>query len=72
MILDYDVVFVDVWWRCQLLFVCSLGNLIGVVIDEVILKQLIELVDEYDFIIVFDECYLELYFDELNLFIGLL
>lgn len=61
---DYDAVPVDVWQRCQLLFVCSPGNPTGAVHDMDTLKKLIALADEHDFILCSDECYSELYPDE--------
>jgi N-succinyldiaminopimelate aminotransferase len=49
---------------CQLLYVCSPGNPTGAVMDEPMLRQLIELAHRYDFIIASDECYSEIYLDE--------
>jgi len=69
---DFDAVPADVWRRCQLLFLCSPGNPTGAVVGRDVLKKLIALSDEYDFIIASDECYSELYFDEAEPPIGLL
>jgi N-succinyldiaminopimelate aminotransferase len=69
---DFDAVPADVWQRCQILFLCSPGNPTGALIPLATLKQLIQLADEYDFVIAADECYSELYFDELNPPAGLL
>jgi len=61
---DFDAVSVDVWKRCQILFLCSPGNPTGALIPVGTLKKLIALTDEHDFVIAADECYSELYFDE--------
>jgi N-succinyldiaminopimelate aminotransferase len=69
---DFDSVPPEVWANCQLLYICSPGNPSGSVLDLATLQKLIHLADEYDFIIAADECYSELYEDELNPPIGLL
>jgi N-succinyldiaminopimelate aminotransferase len=69
---DYDAVPSDIWQRCQILFICSPSNPTGAVTDVDTLKKLITLADKYDFIIVSDECYSEIYFDESKPPIGLL
>ncbi|NQZ29753.1 MAG: succinyldiaminopimelate transaminase [Oceanospirillaceae bacterium] len=69
---DYDVISADIWQRCQVLFICSPGNPTGSVTDLATLQKLIALADEYDFIIVSDECYSEIYFDEKQPPVGLL
>ncbi|WP_397449446.1 succinyldiaminopimelate transaminase [Pseudomonas sp. NA-150] len=61
---DFDAVSVDVWKRCQILFLCSPGNPTGALVPLETLKKLIALADEHDFVIAADECYSELYFDE--------
>ena len=61
---DFDAVPVDVWQRCQILFLCSPGNPTGALVPLETLKKLISLADQYDFVIAADECYSELYFDE--------
>ncbi len=69
---DFDAVPADIWQRCQLLFLCSPGNPTGAVIPSDTLQKLIELADEYDFVIASDECYSEIYCDESKPPIGLL
>jgi len=61
---DFDAVPADIWKRCQILFLCSPGNPTGALIPLDVLKKLIALADEHDFVIAADECYSELYFDE--------
>lgn len=69
---DIDSVPVDVWRRCQLIYLCSPGNPTGAVVDAATLRHLITLADEHDFIIAADECYSEIYFDEDRPPVGLL
>jgi len=69
---DFDAVDSEVWQRCQILFLCSPGNPTGALIPLATLKKLIQLADEYDFVIAADECYSELYFDEQHPPAGLL
>lgn len=69
---DFDAVPAEIWQRCQILFLCSPGNPTGALIPLATLKKLIQLADQYDFVIAADECYSELYFDEQNPPAGLL
>lgn len=63
---DYDSVPEDVWQRCQMLYICTPGNPSGAVINAEQMWRLIELADQYDFTIISDECYSEIYLgDEL-------
>lgn len=61
---DFNNVDAQTWDDCQLLYLCSPGNPTGAVLPFDTLKSLIELADKHNFIIVSDECYSELYFDE--------
>lgn len=69
---DFDTVSDETWARCQLLYICSPGNPTGAVIDKTTLQKLIALAEQHDFIIASDECYSEIYFDEVNPPVGLL
>lgn len=69
---DFRAVPDAVWRDCQVLFVCTPGNPTGKVLSLSQLQQLIELADQYDFILASDECYSELYFDEHAPPVGLL
>lgn len=60
------------WERCQLFYLCSPGNPTGSVAGFPFLQQLIELSDRYDFVIAADECYSEIYLDEMHPPVGLL
>jgi N-succinyldiaminopimelate aminotransferase len=63
---DYDAIPESVWAQCQLLFVCSPGNPSGAVTPAPVLRRLLELADQFDFVIASDECYSEIYTDESN------
>ena len=60
---DFEAVPSEVWQRTQLLFICTPGNPTGAVLPEASIRRLIELSDQYGFIIASDECYSELYFE---------
>ncbi|QEA38783.1 succinyldiaminopimelate transaminase [Pistricoccus aurantiacus] len=62
--MDLDSVTPSTWRDVQLVFVCSPGNPSGAVTPMEDFKRLIELADEFDFIVASDECYSELYLDE--------
>lgn len=68
---DFDLP-ASAWEKCRLLFLCSPGNPTGAVIPLETLQQLIELALQYDFTLVSDECYSEIYRDEANPPTGLL
>ncbi|MGD9663247.1 MAG: succinyldiaminopimelate transaminase [Porticoccaceae bacterium] len=63
---NFDSVPAAIWQRCQLVYLCSPGNPTGAVLPLATLQKLINLADEYDFIIASDECYSEIYPDENN------
>ncbi|WP_166269502.1 succinyldiaminopimelate transaminase [Marinobacter caseinilyticus] len=63
---NFDDVPAAVWEDCQILFLCSPGNPSGAVIPRATLLRVIELADQYDFVVASDECYSELYPDEAN------
>jgi N-succinyldiaminopimelate aminotransferase len=69
---DFDAVPEQIWADCQLLYICSPNNPSGTVLSSKRLQKLIQLADEYDFIIAADECYSELYADENQPPVGLL
>lgn len=56
----------EVWDWCQLIYVCSPGNPSGRVITLEEWRALFELADRHDFVIAADECYSEIYFDEVR------
>jgi N-succinyldiaminopimelate aminotransferase len=58
---DFSTVPEAVWQRCQLVYICTPGNPTGAVLSIAELQQLINLADQYDFIIASDECYSEIY-----------
>jgi N-succinyldiaminopimelate aminotransferase len=69
---DFAAVPEEVWINCQLLYICSPNNPSGTVLNLSTLHKLIELADQYDFVIAADECYSEIYADETQPPVGLL
>lgn len=69
---DLDSVPVEVWRRCQILFLCSPSNPTGAVASLEYLQHALQLAERHDFIIASDECYSEIYFDEARPPVGLL
>ena len=69
---DYRLLTDDDWQRCEMLFLCTPGNPSGAVIPEADLHYLIEKALEHDTILISDECYSELYYDEEQPPVGLL
>ncbi|PXF32954.1 succinyldiaminopimelate aminotransferase [Pokkaliibacter plantistimulans] len=69
---DYDAIPAEIWQRCQLLFLCTPGNPTGAVMKLEDFARVLELADQYDFVIASDECYSEIYFDEQQPPMGLL
>lgn len=62
--LDWNDVPADVWPRVRLVYTCSPGNPTGVVMDMDDWSRLFEMSDRHGFVIVADECYSEIYFDQ--------
>ncbi len=62
--MDFGSVPDAVWARTRMVFVCSPGNPTGAVMAPAQYRRLIELAHRHDFLIVSDECYSEIYFDE--------
>ncbi len=62
--MDFDAVPAQIWRRTRMVFVCSPGNPTGAVMEREEFAHLIELAHRHDFLIVSDECYSEIYFDE--------
>lgn len=69
---DFHFIPPAVWKRCQLLYICTPGNPSGTVIPLETMMYLIELSERYNFVIVSDECYSEIYNDESSPPAGLL
>jgi N-succinyldiaminopimelate aminotransferase len=61
---DLDAVPVEIWKRCEILFLCSPGNPTGTVLSLDFLRHALRLAEQHDFVIASDECYAELYRDE--------
>lgn len=69
---DFEAVSDDVWANTQILFLCSPGNPTGAVLSIEQLQALIKKADEFDFIVASDECYSEIYIDDVMAPVGLL
>ncbi len=61
---DFDQVPAQVWEKTEIVFVCTPGNPTGAVLSKDDFKKLIQLSDQYNFIIASDECYSELWFEQ--------
>jgi len=61
---DMDAVAADVWANTALVYICSPSNPTGWIAGHNYFARLIELADQYDFHIVSDECYSEIYLSE--------
>jgi len=61
---DLDAVPAAVWRNTAMIYLCSPGNPTGWVADADYYQRLLALADEYDFCIVSDECYSEIYSDQ--------
>jgi N-succinyldiaminopimelate aminotransferase len=62
---DLDAVPADVWRRCQLLFLCTPGNPSGAVMSLEYLERVLGIAERYGFIVASDECYADIYLNEL-------
>lgn len=63
---DYATLSDAEWQHVQLFYVCSPGNPTGKVLNLDDWKQLFALSDKYGFVIASDECYSEIFFNEVN------
>ena len=61
---DLSSVEKETWQRTALVYVCSPSNPTGWIADEAYYAELLALADKYDFYVVSDECYSEIYWQE--------
>jgi N-succinyldiaminopimelate aminotransferase len=61
---DWDAVPAAVWAKTRLVIICSPANPHGRVMTQDDWRRLFELSDRHGFVIIADECYSEIYFDE--------
>jgi len=61
---DLDAVDISVWSNTALVYVCSPSNPTGWIADGNYFTRLLALADQYDFYIVSDECYSEIYWQD--------
>lgn len=71
-VMDLEAVPPEVWRRTQLLYMCSPSNPAGAVAALPEWERLFALAERHGFVIVSDECYSEIYFDEADPPLGLL
>ncbi len=61
---DFSAVSAATWRRCELVYLCTPGNPTGAVLGLDALQNLLDLRDQYGFVIASDECYSEIYNNE--------
>ncbi len=61
--IDFDSIEGEKWEKCQLLVLCSPSNPTGKLMTKEELCSLVELSNKYDFKILSDECYIDIYFE---------
>ena len=61
---NFEKIDESTWAKCELLYICTPGNPSGAVIPLGVMKHLIQLSDEHNFVIISDECYSEIYHRE--------
>ena len=64
---DFSTVTDAQWQAMEMVYVCSPGNPTGQIMSETDMEELITLAHRHNFIIVSDECYSELYYDDTNI-----
>ena len=62
--IDFDSIDHRIWQECQLLVLCSPSNPTGNVMSKDELCQVVELSKKYNFKILSDECYIDIYFQD--------
>ena len=63
---DFSAVTPEQWRAIEMVYICSPGNPTGQIMSVEEMADLIRLAHEHDFVIISDECYSELYFDDDN------
>ena len=61
---DFDSLKSEDWQKCQILVLCSPNNPTGSVLPLNKLRDILDLAEKYDFYVVSDECYVDLYTSE--------
>ena len=61
---DLDSIAEEVWRDTALIYVCSPSNPTGWVADEAYYKKLLDLAEKFDFYVLADECYSEIYYEQ--------
>lgn len=63
---DFDNITPETWARTEMVYICSPGNPTGQVMPAEQMQKLVQLALQYDFLLIADECYSEIYFDAQN------
>ena len=61
---DFSSITAEQWRAIEMVYICSPGNPTGQIMSQSEMTQLIELAHEHDFVVMSDECYSELFFDD--------
>ena len=69
---EFESIERSIWEKTSVVYICSPNNPSGSVLKETDYRCLLQLADNYDFVVVADECYSEIYHDESNPPLGLL
>lgn len=69
---DFSAVTVDQWRAIEMVYICSPGNPTGQIMSASEMAELVNLAHKHDFVIISDECYSELYYDDNNVPVSLL
>lgn len=64
---DFSAITAGQWRAIEMVYICSPGNPTGQIMSPAEMTELVALAHEHDFVIVSDECYSELYFDDDNI-----
>ena len=68
----FELIEPSIWMETSLVYVCSPNNPSGSILNPADYEYLLKMADIYNFIVVADECYSEIYQDESNPPLGLL
>jgi N-succinyldiaminopimelate aminotransferase len=64
---DFSAITPQQWTNVKMVYICSPGNPTGQIMQRTQMQSLLEMAQRYDFFIISDECYAELYYDDNNL-----
>lgn len=64
---DFSAITADQWRAIEMVYICSPGNPTGQIMSAAEMAELVSLAHKHDFVIVSDECYSELFYDDDNI-----